>query len=143
MVSCDRCRALAGTLLDELRAERPGLRGEGALHLVFDLIDRERQWGVEPLAAIAEWAELRRLPSRRGQRDRVRMTKACHTIAFFNLVLAEVREESSWEGSLAGLPSLLPAAPRKPEAPDSNPQQVDLRSLTGCPRVQAAGRAAF
>jgi len=105
VVSCDRCRALAGTLLEELRAESPGLQGEGSLQLVFDLIDRERQWGVESLAAIAEWAELRHLPSRRGQRDRVRMTKACHTIAFFNLVLSELNEESSWEEAefLAGL----------------------------------------
>lgn len=105
LVSCDRCRALAGTVLDELRAESPGLRGEGALQLVFDLIDRERRWGVESLAAMAEWAELRRLPGRRGQRDRVRMSKACHTIAFFNLVLGELKEESSWDEAefLAGL----------------------------------------
>src|SRR4051794_16586900 len=96
IVSCERCRALAGTLIEELRAERPGLAGEGPLRLVFDLIDRERQWGVESLAAIAEWAELRRL-SRRSQRDRVRMTKACHTLAFLNLALGELKEESSWE----------------------------------------------
>jgi tetratricopeptide (TPR) repeat protein len=97
LVSCDRCRAQAGTLLDELRAERPGLKGDGSLRLVFDLIDQERQWGVEDLAAIAEWTELRHLPNRRGQRDRVRMTKACHTTAFFNVLLANLREESSWD----------------------------------------------
>src|SRR4051812_24018987 len=94
---CDRCRAVAGTLLEELRAENPGLRGEGPLRLVFDLIDREHQWGVESLAAFAEWAELRHLSSRHSQRDRVRMTKACHTLAFFNLLLGEVKEEPSWE----------------------------------------------
>ena len=105
IVSCDRCRALAGTVIDELRAESPGLRGEGPTQLVFDIIGRERQWGVESLAAIAEWAELRRMPSRRSQRDRVRMAKACHTIAFFNLVLGELKEESSWDEAefLAGL----------------------------------------
>src|SRR4051812_1884707 len=105
IVSCDRCRCLAGTLVDELGAASPRLRREGPLQLVFDLIDRERRWGVESLAAIAEWAELRRLPSRRGQRDRVRMTKACHTSAFFNLVLSELKEESCWEEAefLAGL----------------------------------------
>jgi tetratricopeptide (TPR) repeat protein len=104
IVSCDRCRAQAATLLEELRAARPGLRGEGPLQLVFDLIDRERQWGVESLAALAEWAELRNL-SRRSQRDRVRMTKACHTIPFFSLVLGELKEEPSWEEAefLAGL----------------------------------------
>lgn len=104
VVSCDQCRALVASLLDELRAERPGLRGEGPLQLVFDLIDRERQRGVEALAAIAEWAELRRT-SRRSQRDRVRMTKACHTIAFFRLVLDELKEAHSWDEAefLAGL----------------------------------------
>jgi tetratricopeptide (TPR) repeat protein len=104
LVSCDRCRAQAGTLLEELRAATPGLRGEGPLRLVFELIDREREWGVETLAALAEWAELRKL-SRRGQRDRVRMTKAYHTIPFFHLVLGELREEPSWEEAefLAGL----------------------------------------
>ena len=89
IVSCDRCRAVAGSLLEELRVENPGLRGEGPLQLVFDLADRERQWGVDSLAAMAEWADLRHMPSRRSQRDRVRMSKACHTIAFFNLVLSE------------------------------------------------------
>lgn len=97
ILSCERCRALAGTVLEALRARRPDLRGEGPLQLVFDSIDKERQWGVESLAAIAEWAELRRIASRRSQRDRVRMTKACHTISFFNLVLGEIKEQPSWE----------------------------------------------
>jgi tetratricopeptide (TPR) repeat protein len=105
LVSCDPCRALAGTVADELRSENPGLAAEGPLHLVFGLIDRERQWAVDYLAAVAEWAELRRLPNRRSQRDRVRMTKACHTITFFHLALGEVKEASSWDEAefLAGL----------------------------------------
>lgn len=96
LVSCSRCRAQAETLLDELRATHPGLRGEGPLKLVIDLIDRERQWGVESLASVAVWSEVRSL-SRRSQRDRVRMSKECHTIAFFNLVLGELKETSSGE----------------------------------------------
>ncbi|HSS49854.1 MAG TPA: hypothetical protein VLX28_13015 [Thermoanaerobaculia bacterium] len=105
IVSCDRCRALVETVIPELRAQSPRLRGEGPLQLVFDLIDREHQWGVDTLAAIAEWAELRRLPGRRSQRDRVRMTKTCHTIAFFNLLLGELKGASSWDEAefLAGL----------------------------------------
>ena len=105
LVSCDRCRAAVATVLDELRAERPGLLGEGPLQLVLDLVDRERRWGIESLAAMAEWAEVRRLPSRRSQRDRVRMSKACHTLAFFRLVLGEVREATAWDEAefLAGL----------------------------------------
>jgi hypothetical protein len=89
LVSCDSCRTRAGTLADTLREQKPGLRGEGPLQLVFDLIDRDHQSAVDYLAAVAEWAEVQRLPSRRSRRDRVRMTKACHTIAFFNLVLGE------------------------------------------------------
>src|SRR5690349_14799245 len=105
IVSCDRCRALAGTLMDELGMEGSPLRSEGPLQLVIDLIEQERRWGVESLAAMAEWSELRRMPSRRGQRDRVRMTKICQTAAFFRLILSELKEESSWEEAelLAGL----------------------------------------
>ncbi len=105
ILSCESCRARAGSVLEELRAERPGLKGEGPLQWVFGVIDQERQWGVESLAALAEWAELRRLPGRRAQRDRVRMSKACHTAAFFQLVLGDLREEPSWEEAefLAGL----------------------------------------
>ncbi|HWM94014.1 MAG TPA: hypothetical protein VN493_24865 [Thermoanaerobaculia bacterium] len=105
LVSCAPCRALAGTLVDELRAQNPGFRGEGPVQLVLDLVGRERKWGVEYLAAVAEWSELRRLPSRRSQRDRVRMSKACHTIAVFNLALGEVKEKPAWEEAefLAGL----------------------------------------
>jgi len=93
--SCDRCRAQASTIVDELRAKTPGLRGEGALQPVFDRIDRERQRGVEYLAAFAERAAQRRT-NRRSQRDRVRMAKACHTIVFVDLVLDELKEQSSW-----------------------------------------------
>lgn len=64
LVSCEPCRAMAGVLVDELRARNPGLRGEGPLQLVFDLLDRERQWGGDALAAMAEWAELRHMPEK-------------------------------------------------------------------------------
>ncbi len=97
LVACDRCRAVAGTLREELRAENPKFAVGGALQVVFDLVDRERQWGIESLTALAEWAELRRLPNRRSQRDRVRMAKTCHTPAFLQLLLGELKGESSWE----------------------------------------------
>jgi tetratricopeptide (TPR) repeat protein len=105
LVSCDPCRALAGTVADELRPETPGLAGDGPLQLVLDLIDRERQWAVDYMAASAEWNELRRLPNRRSQRDRVRMAKACHTTLFFDLVLGDLKEAPAWEEAefLAGL----------------------------------------
>jgi hypothetical protein len=46
-----------------------------------------------------------RLPGRRGQRDRVRMSKACHTTVFFDLVLRDLKEAPSWDEAefLAGL----------------------------------------
>jgi tetratricopeptide (TPR) repeat protein len=96
LVACERCRAQAGTLIAELRAVRPGLRGAGPLRLVFDLIDQERQWGVEELAAIALRAELQTMPSPKSQKDRVKMAKGYHTLAFFQLVMGELREASSW-----------------------------------------------
>ncbi len=97
LVSCARCRALAATLLKDLRATNPGLTAQGSLRTVLDLINREQQWAVEPLAAIAEWAEVRSLPSRRSQRERVRMAKTCHTIPFFKLLIDRLKDENSWE----------------------------------------------
>lgn len=109
LVSCATCRSEASPLADELLAQRPELRKERTLLLVFDLMDRERQSAMDYLAAVAEWAELQRMPSRRSRRDRVRMTKACHTISFFNLVLGEVKEATPWEEAefLAGLALLI------------------------------------
>jgi tetratricopeptide (TPR) repeat protein len=96
LVSCERCRTLAGTLLEELRAADSRFQVAPPLQLVVALIERERQWGVESLAAIAEWSELRRLP-RRSQRERVRISKGCHTREFFSLVLGELKDEGVWE----------------------------------------------
>ncbi len=142
LVSCDRCRALAGSLLEELRAATPGLRGEGPLRLVFELIDRERQWGVESLAALAEWAELRKL-SRRAQRDRVRMSKACHTLPFFQLALDELREESSWEEAefLAAL-ALLSAEAMSQRRLIAEPSYHDLRTEVWTAVANARRKAA-
>jgi hypothetical protein len=48
LVSCDPCRALAGTVADELRPENPELAGEGPLRL------RGRPGGAERPPAISE-----------------------------------------------------------------------------------------
>ncbi len=96
LLSCDRCRAQAESVIEELRAARPDLRGAGSLQLVLDLVDREHRRGLESLAAIAEWTELRRLASRHSQRDRVRMSKPCHTLPFFRLVLDDLKEAPTW-----------------------------------------------
>ncbi|MEP7012081.1 MAG: hypothetical protein ABJC13_17285 [Acidobacteriota bacterium] len=98
LLFCDRCRAVAGTLLEELRTEiQPGLPKGGRLQVVFDLIDRELQSGVVSLTALAEWAGVRCLPNRRSQRERDRMAKACHTTAFLKLVLGGLKEEPNGE----------------------------------------------
>jgi tetratricopeptide (TPR) repeat protein len=142
LVSCERCRTLAGTVLDELRAEDPRLRVANPLQLVIDLIDRERQWGVDSLAAVAEWSELRRLP-RRGQRERVRLSKACRTLAFFNLVLGELKDESAWEEAefLAGLALLcVEAMSRRGQvaSASSNDLQAEVWTAIANARRRAA-----
>src|SRR5882757_7132727 len=48
IVGCDRCRALAGSLIADLRTQSPTLRREGSLQLIFDLVDREHQGGSSP-----------------------------------------------------------------------------------------------
>jgi tetratricopeptide (TPR) repeat protein len=143
LVSCDRCRALAATLVDDLRAEDPGLRGKGPLQLVFDLIDRERRWDEESLAAIAEWAEVRHMPSRRSQRDRVRMKKSCHTIAFFKLLLSELKEASSWDEAefLAGL-ALLSAEGMRQRQQITQASNHDLQAEVWTAVANARRRAA-
>lgn len=98
LLACDSCRTLAGTLITPLRGANPRLRGEGSLQRVFDRIDQEHQRGIEALTAIAEWAELRRL-ARQNQRDRVRMSKGCHTLAFCRLLVDELKEAPAWEES--------------------------------------------
>ena len=143
LVSCDSCRALAATLADELRSQKRRFAEEGPLQLVFDLIDRERQWAVDYLAAVAERAELRRLQNRRSQRDRVRMTKACHTIAFFQLVLGEMKEASSWDEAefLAGLALLcIDAMSQRQQV--SQAAGHDLRTQTWTAVANARRRAA-
>lgn len=99
--------------------------------------------GVEHLATIAEWAELRHMPSRRSQRDRVRMTKACHTITFFNFALGELKEESSGEEAefLAGLALLSVEAMsqrQKITQAASNDLQVEVWTAVANARRRAA-----
>ena len=142
ILSCDRCQDLAATLIDERRTERPGLRGEGSLQLVFDLIDRERRSGIEALVAFEEWTGLRRLSSRRSQRDRARMTKSCHTIPFFRLLLSEAKETPAWEESefVAGLALLILDAmsPRHLSEAAKNDLQAEVWAAVANRRRRAA-----
>src|SRR6185295_13833922 len=108
LLVCDRCRAVAGTLRERLRAEsHPKLQERGLLQVVFDLFDRERQSGMDLLTAMAERAEVRRLPNRRSQRDRVRMAKACHTTAFLKILLGELKEQINGEAEFLASLSFL------------------------------------
>ena len=143
LVSCEHCRALAATVLIDLRAANPGLAVKGSLRPVLDVIDQERQWAVEPLAAFAEWAELRSLSSRRSQRERVRMAKACHTIPFFKLLLDKLKDESSWEeaeflASLAFLASEAMARERQISEARHHDQQAQVWTAVANSRRRAA-----
>lgn len=142
LLSCHRCSALATTVLDELRTEKPELREEEPLELVFGLLDRRRQWGLEALIAQAEWAELRRL-NPRSQRDRVRMTKACHTPAFFRLLLEELDSAESWQEAefLAGL-ALLAAEAREQRRLIDRAAKSDLQAEVWTAVANARRKAA-
>jgi hypothetical protein len=97
LLSCDRCRNLLEVVAEELPVNQLKAQQTGSLKPVFDVIEKERHSSLEALTGIAEWAALRRLPSRRSQRDRVRMSKGCHTLAVFRLMLEEVDENPAWD----------------------------------------------
>ena len=94
-LACEPCRALAADHLEDMasRAKR-----EGALKALVELIRREREKALENLVARAEWSALRGL-TRKAQKDRVIQSRACHSSAFLELLLAELRSASSRDES--------------------------------------------
>ncbi|MBW8876638.1 MAG: hypothetical protein JF614_16860 [Acidobacteria bacterium] len=138
LLECGRCRTLAaGRVPDrDSRSVRPkGPAGSAPLGVLRQVYELEQQKVVEALLAGAEWAELRRNSSRRSQRDHVRMSKACHTWAFLDVLLSEVRaagsrDESEFIASLALLGIQGMEAERYPQ---------DLRNdLTGTVWIEVA-----
>lgn len=84
---CPSCRALAARLLEDraLPAKR-----EAPLRMLLDLAAYERQAAVVRLIARAEFADLMR-QTRAAQKERVIRSRAAHTPAFIDLLLAAVR----------------------------------------------------
>jgi tetratricopeptide (TPR) repeat protein len=80
---------------------------EGPLKALVELTRTDREKALDVLLARAEWSSCRRL-TRRAQKDRVIQSRACHSWAFVEIFLAELRSASSWEESefLASLATL-------------------------------------
>ncbi|HEV7506843.1 MAG TPA: hypothetical protein VGS07_18275 [Thermoanaerobaculia bacterium] len=103
-LACQSCRILAASHLAGMatRAKR-----KGPLQALAELIRLESEKVVESLMARAEWSSFRAL-TRKAQKDRVILSRACHSWAFLEVLLAALLAASSREESelLAGLASL-------------------------------------
>jgi tetratricopeptide (TPR) repeat protein len=94
-LSCQPCRALISDLVEDIA---PRAKREGSLNALIELIRVERENALEGLTARAEWSSFRDL-TRKAQRDRVIQSRACHSRAFLEILLAELRSASSWKDS--------------------------------------------
>jgi len=103
-LACQPCRALAASHLADMAARA---KREGPLKALVELTRLESEKAVEALLARADWSSFRGL-SRKAQKDRVIQSRACHSWAFLEVLLAELRSASSREESefLASLASL-------------------------------------
>ncbi len=90
---CPACRSLAESLLRE--PVRPATR-EVPLKTLLELAAFEKETAVEQLLARAEFAELRK-QRKAVQKERVIRSRACHTPAFLQVLLAALRASSSRE----------------------------------------------
>jgi tetratricopeptide (TPR) repeat protein len=94
-LSCQPCRALISDLVEAIA---PRVKREGSLKALVELIRVERENALEGLVARAEWSSFRDL-TRQAQRDRVIQSRACHSRAFLEILLAELRSASAWKDS--------------------------------------------
>jgi tetratricopeptide (TPR) repeat protein len=94
-LACEPCRALITGHLGDMakRAKR-----EGPLKALVELMRLEREEALESLVARAEWSSFREL-TRRAQKDRVIQSRACHSLAFLEVLLAGLRSASSRDES--------------------------------------------
>jgi tetratricopeptide (TPR) repeat protein len=86
---------LAADHLDDLARYA---KREEPLKALVELIRREREKALEDLVARAEWSSLRGL-TRKAQKDRVIQSRTCHSWAFLEVLLAELRSASSRDES--------------------------------------------
>jgi hypothetical protein len=102
---CQSCYALAAGHLADMATH---LKREGPLKALVELIRLESEKVEETLLARADWSSFRGL-TRKAQKDRVIQSRACHSRAFLEVLLAELRsttssrEESEFLASLASL----------------------------------------
>jgi tetratricopeptide (TPR) repeat protein len=101
---CQSCRTLAAGHLADMTALA---KREGPLKALVETIRLESEKAVEALLARAEWSTFRGL-TRKAQKDRVIQSRACHSWAFLEVLLAELlsassRDESEFLASLASL----------------------------------------
>lgn len=99
---CPACRALVARFLEDRALP---VKREASLKILLDLAALERQAAVKRLLARAEFADLSR-QKRVIQKDRVIRSRACHTAAFAEALLAAVhaprpKDEAEFLGSLA------------------------------------------
>src|ERR1700760_2002156 len=85
-LSCPPCRARIADLVEDLA---PYAKREGQVKALVELIRGEREKALEGLVARAEWSSLRG-STQKAQRERVIQSRACHSRAFLEILLAEL-----------------------------------------------------
>src|SRR5436853_2748559 len=77
LLGCPLCRTRAAGAIERLSLDPKTRKRDDRPRLIYDILSREREQGIENLVALAEWSHLRRL-ERQDQRKKVRLNKACH-----------------------------------------------------------------
>ncbi len=103
-LTCQLCRALVAGHIEDIAAR---VTREGPLKALVELTRTDSEKALDILLARAEWSSCRTL-TRKAQKDRVIQSRACHSWAFVEVLLVELRSASSWEESefLANLATL-------------------------------------
>jgi tetratricopeptide (TPR) repeat protein len=94
-LSCQPCRARIADLVEDIA---PYAKREGVLKALVEIIQVEREKALDDLAARAEWSSLQGL-TRKAQKDRVIQSRVCHSRAFLEILLTELRSASFWKDS--------------------------------------------
>ncbi len=119
--TCLACRSLAESLLRD--PANPAVR-EVPLRTLLELAAFERKTAVERLLARAELAELQR-HTRGAQKERVILSRSCHTPAFLDVLLQALRSSRTREEK-ESLASLAVLAAQGMDAKDGAALKNDL-----------------
>ncbi len=103
-LACPTCCVLIAGYMAEIS---DSAKCGGAIKALVELTRLEHERAIEALVARAEWSSFRGL-TRRAQKDRVILSRVCHTWAFLEILLRELRSVTSRDESefLANLASL-------------------------------------